>query len=72
MSLVRQSFGLCCPKCRVADHLMVQITTMARLHADGTEAVGDHHWSQDSACGCTECDHWATVDAFAVRKGSKR
>jgi hypothetical protein len=42
MSTVRKTFGLCCPKCREAGHLMVQITTMARLHADGTQAVGDH------------------------------
>lgn len=66
MNTVRKTFGLCCPKCGEDDHLMVEITTMARLHYDGTEIVGDDVWGQDSTCGCTDCNTWATVKDFTV------
>lgn len=71
MSTVRETFGLACPICGRDDHLMVEITTMARLHGDGTESVGDEEWAIDSSCGCTACDHWSTVGAFIVSEGGQ-
>lgn len=71
MSTVRETFGLCCPKCRQDDRLMVQITNTAKLHGDGTEAVGDDEWSIDSPCGCTDCNYWSTVTEFTVTEGGQ-
>ncbi len=71
MSSVRENFGLCCPRCGDDDRLMVEIRTMARLRRDGTETVGDHAWGLDSACGCTDCDYWATVSSFTVTEGGQ-
>ncbi|NBU58328.1 MAG: hypothetical protein EBS23_00830 [Betaproteobacteria bacterium] len=71
MSTVRDTFGLCCPTCGKDHALMVEITTMARLHGDGTETVGDEEWAIDSPCGCTACGTWGIVGNFIVSEGGQ-
>lgn len=55
MSTVLDEWGMCCPDCGKDDRLSVQVTTMAKLMADGTDAdTGCHDWNNSSSCEC-EC-----------------
>ena len=65
MSL-RTIYDLVCPRCANDQRLIVEISTLAHLSAEGTEPFGDQYWGQSSACRCPQCDYHATVAAFAA------
>lgn len=62
---LRDVFDLACPACGQAEHLLINITTLARVTADGTEPEGDHEWDDASYCRCPECGRGGTVADFS-------
>jgi hypothetical protein len=64
---VREAWALQCPKCKSDQHIMIEVSSWARLTPDGTDVQeGEHFWEPNSACRCAKCDHWATVADFSV------
>ena len=59
-------FDLKCPACGQAEELLIDIKTLARVTADGSEPEGDHEWEDTSFCRCAECGHDATVAEFTA------
>lgn len=66
---VKSIFNMACPACGSDEDLLVDITTLAYLSADGTEATGGHDWDDDSACRCSACDHTGQVKDFRTNSG---
>jgi hypothetical protein len=66
---VKSIFSMACPTCGSDEDLLVDITTLAYLSADGTEATGDHDWDDDSGCRCSACDHTGQVKDFRINSG---
>tara|TARA_R110002072_G_scaffold151470_1_gene300766 strand:- start:5460 stop:5663 length:204 start_codon:yes stop_codon:yes gene_type:complete len=64
MSTFAEDMGLVCPNCGRRDRLNVAFTGTALITEDGTEDVGDHEWTSESAMRCGNCGHSATVADF--------
>lgn len=51
-----------CPKCGDEDHLVLSVTTTARLIQNGeefeTDVQGDVEWTPESHAHCTACNQW--------------
>ena len=65
MSL-RTTYDLVCPRCADDRRLIVEISTLAHLSAEGTEPFGDQYWGPSSVCRCPQCDYHATIASFAA------
>ena len=63
---LRALFDLACPNCGQADTLHITITCTGELTANGSEALGDHEWEDDSFCLCPECEHQGVVENFRI------
>lgn len=67
---VRDSHGICCPKCGSDDQIDVCASVWVRLCDDGTDAYesenGDQEWDDNSPCSCHVCDYYGTVGSFAI------
>ncbi|MGO9172226.1 MAG: hypothetical protein ACLP7P_09705 [Rhodomicrobium sp.] len=64
MSTLRQLYGLACPKCGQDEALKIAITCFAYVSDEGSEELGNHEWTDGSACICPDCKHAATVLDF--------
>lgn len=69
---LRTIYDLACPRCANDQRLIVEISTLAHLSAEGTEPFGDQYWGPSSACRCPQCDYHATVTAFAAAPQRQR
>ena len=72
MATVKDTHGLCCPKCGSDDRIKVSITTWAVLLPEGSEQEGDHEWSYKSPAFCTECEFSGTACDFDVEEQAKK
>lgn len=68
---VRHIFNMACPACGSDEDLLVDITTLAYLTADGTEATGEHDWDDESGCRCSACDHTGKAKDFRINNGGR-
>lgn len=72
MATVRDEYGMICPNCGRDDALRVEISTMAALSADGTDADAEaHEWNGASRCACKACDwHGLASEAMEAAEGA--
>lgn len=68
MTNLRDELDLACPSCGQADELIIDIKTLARVTAYGSEPDGDHEWDRDSFCQCAACDHKGIVADFTITR----
>lgn len=54
-----------CPNCGQREHFQIEVTTMADVNDDGTDAnVRDHEWEGSSLIYCEKCNHGGTASEF--------
>jgi DNA-directed RNA polymerase subunit RPC12/RpoP len=53
-----------CPKCGQEDRFFIMGCAQFEVTDDGSEAVGDHEWDDQSSTRCPECNHIATLKDF--------
>jgi Zn ribbon nucleic-acid-binding protein len=57
--------GIRCPKCKQQDRFRIVGLCTFEVTDDGSEAVGDHEWDEESSISCPECGHAGKVNDFA-------
>lgn len=58
--------GMACPQCGYADKFLVGCAVMAEVTDEGTEAVADFDYSDESYCECSNCGHKDTIAGFTL------
>lgn len=66
MNDLRDEFGIACPECKAADTVLIEISCLASLTAEGSEPISHHEWGDGSLCICEKCGHRATVAEFSI------
>ncbi len=65
MATVKEIWGMCCPKCKQDDRIMVQVHMMVQLMPTGTDLDdGDHEWDSESVAECQACGYRSRVWEF--------
>ena len=59
--------GVRCPKCSQDDRFAITAVTECHVTDDGSEAVGDHVWDDESATRCPQCGHAGPLSEFRER-----
>ena len=60
--------GLRCPKCGQEDRFFIAGGALFEVTDEGSEAVGDHEWGNESSTRCPECSHAAVLKDFRGRQ----
>jgi hypothetical protein len=59
-----------CPKCHQEDRFFIMGCALFDVTDDGSEAVGDHEWDDESRASCPECGHTGRLKHFYAHPDS--
>ncbi|APZ42524.1 hypothetical protein [Acidihalobacter ferrooxydans] len=57
--------GMQCPECQSFGPFDIAADVMCHVYDEGSQAFGDHEWTDESFCECPKCKYSSTVAEFS-------